>query len=1143
LKKSQIMWKKYVFHALILTGLLISCSTDKSEEKVLSDFVNPFIGASTNIGIAGVAHGLGKTFPGAASPFGLVQVSPNTITGGDNGPGYSYEHKTIEGFAFTQMSGIGWYGDLGNFLVMPTNGPLRTNSGKENPFISGYRSAYDKESETAKAGYYSVLLTDYKIKAEMTAAPHSGMLRFTFSENKLSRIQIDLARRVGGTSVEQYIKIVDDRTIEGWMRCTPEGGGWGNGYGKPDYTVYYYAQFSKPLVNIGVWSVDITEGMKRKREDIENMSFQTVTGNSEVLYGCREKQGKHLGFFTEFATTKDEKVILKAGISFVSIAGARENLTAEIPDWNFDKTYDATRKLWDTALSKISVEGGTEEQKIIFYTALYHSMIDPRAFSDLNGNYPGGDGNIHKTEDFTKRTIFSGWDVFRSQFPLQTIINPDVVNDMINSLVELADENGTHYLERWEFLNAYSGCMIGNPAVAVILDAYNKGIRNFDVQKAWDYSKNSVEKWGNGDKGHSLGISTTLEHSYFEWCLSQFAGELGKPDEAAKYLKRSKSYRNIFDPQKGWFRPKNEDGSWKEWPEKGRLQQNYGCVESNPYQQGWFVPHDIDGLSELLGGKEKTIADLTDFFESSPENMMWSDFYNHPNEPVHQVPFMFNRLGAPWLTQKWVREICERAYHNSVEGYVGNEDVGQMSAWYVLAASGIHPVCPGDTRYEICSPLFDKVTFTLDPEYATGKTFTIITINNSQKNRYIQSAKLNNEPYYRCWIDHRNIADGGVLELQMGDKPNMQWGLSEDILTNSKFEVKEAPEWTALFNRSEGWFGADGIFAMPINGEDNIMAKDSTETLLLFSDTMIGEIKDGKLQPGFSMVNNSVAYLLGSQPEEKTISFHWAKNEIEKPVSFFSPRLDSARKGDYYWLGDGFVNPELKTTYIFAYRMRNLDTGNDWSFTQMSNDLIAFPADSRPPFNDQRQIATPLSFGKEGGFGASIFVNTEKSGAPDPDGYIYVYGVKGKKKHLLVSRVLPENFENFSRWRFWDGKEWNADIQKADTIIPNVSNELSVSALPDGRYVLVYQLNGLSATIGFRLGSTPYGPFGPFTKIWETTEGKQKNIITYNAKAHPNLSAPGELLISYNVNAFDFGNMIKAYPNLYRPRFVRLKFL
>ncbi|MCX6227167.1 MAG: glycoside hydrolase family 92 protein, partial [Bacteroidia bacterium] len=363
------------------------------------------------------------------------------------------------------------------------------------------------------------------------------------------------------------------------------------------------------------------------------------------------------------------------------------------------------------------------------------------------------------------------------QFPLQTIINPSVVNDMINSLVELADENETHYLERWEFLNAYSGCMIGNPAVSVITDAYAKGIRNFNIPKAYEYSRNSVEKFGNGERGYSSGISTTLEHAYSEWCLSEFARYLGKPADKKLYRKRAQSYRNVFDPSVGWFRPKKKDGTWEPWPAKGRLEQGYGSVESNPYQQGWFVPHDIDGLAGLLGGREKTIADLTDFFEKSPENMMWNDYYNHPNEPVHQVPFMFNRLGAPWLTQKWTREICRRAYHNSVEGLVGNEDVGQMSAWYVLAASGIHPVCPGDTRYEITSPVFDRINIQLDPKYSSGKTFTIIARNNSAANIYIQSARLNGQPYDKCWIRHETIAAGGTLELEMGDKPNPGWGV------------------------------------------------------------------------------------------------------------------------------------------------------------------------------------------------------------------------------------------------------------------------------------------------------------------------------------------------------------------------------
>ena len=504
-------------------------------------YVNPFIGASTSAAKAGDSSGLGKTFPGAATPFGLVQVSPNTITGGDNGSGYSYEHTTIEGFAFTQMSGVGWYGDLGNFLVMPSTGQLKTSSGRVDHPGEGYRSRYSKKDEVAKAGYYAATLTDCHIRAEATAAPHSGILCFTFPENNQSRIQIDLARRVAGTSTEQYIKVLDDHTIRGWMKCTPEGGGWGNGDGNPNYTVYFYAQFSKPLTNFGVWSAAIPDDWSRKCGDVTSDRYRDLVAKAAVEKGCNEKIGKHLGFYSEFKTGKNEKVYLKSGISFVSMEGARNNLQTEIRDFDFEQVKDNATRLWNIALDKVKIEGGTTDQKVIFYTALYHTMIDPRSFTDVDGSYPGGDGKIHKTDKFVKRTIFSGWDVFRSQFPLQDIINPDVVNDMINSLNELADESGKKYLERWEFMNAYSDCMIGNPAVSVMVDAYNKGIRKFDVEKGYQYAKNNCERYGNGTLGHSKYISHTLEHAYSEWCLSVFADSLGKKEDADHYFKRSKA--------------------------------------------------------------------------------------------------------------------------------------------------------------------------------------------------------------------------------------------------------------------------------------------------------------------------------------------------------------------------------------------------------------------------------------------------------------------------------------------------------------------------------------------------------------------------------------------------------------------------
>src|SRR6185437_11838985 len=429
----------------------------------------------------------------------------------------------------------------------------------------------------------------------------------------------------------------------------------------------------------------------------------------------------------------------KAGISLVSMEGAKRNLQQEIPGWDFDAVHRKAVASWDKALSKIDVRGGNRDEKKIFYTALYHTMIDPRITSDVDGSYMGGDGKPHTSASFNRRSIFSGWDVFRSQFPLQTIINRGVVNDMVNSLVSLAAQNGTRYYDRWEFLNAYSGCMVGNPAVVVLADAYAKGIRAYDADTAYAFAVNTCRRFDNGAKGYTPGsISETLEYAYSDWCLSRLAAALHRPADAAKYAAHALDYRNVFDTTVHWFRPRKVDGEWEPWPAEGRLAEEYGCVESDPYQQGWFVPQDIDGMVKLMGGREKVIADLENFFEKTPGNYRWNAYYNHANEPVHHVPFLFNRLGVPWLTQKWTRIICDSAYHNSVDGLVGNDDVGQMSAWYVLAAIGVHPVCPGDTRYELTSPVFSDIRIPL----ASGKFFRIIAHHNSPANTYIQSATL-----------------------------------------------------------------------------------------------------------------------------------------------------------------------------------------------------------------------------------------------------------------------------------------------------------------------------------------------------------------------------------------------------------------
>ncbi|MGQ8334970.1 GH92 family glycosyl hydrolase [Sunxiuqinia sp. A32] len=749
----------FVIVVLTMTG----CAKQPEINNV--DFIRPVIGAVKYTDQSDDVHGFGKTFPGPTTPFGLVQPSPVTRTRGDES-GYAYNHTTIEGFCFTSMSGVGWYGDLGNFLVMPTTGEIYTNKGDDEHPEQGCRSRFTHDGEEISAGYYAVNLTDYDIRAELTTAPRAGIMRFTFPENEQSHIQIDLARRRGGTSTEQFIQVVDDYTIQGWMKCPPEGGGWGNGDGKADYTVYFYCQFSKPLEDFGVWSAEIPEDWVRKNEEVQSPEYQEVISKAKLLPQENEMQGKHLGFYANYNTKDGEQILLKSGISFVSIEGAKENLEHDIADWNFEQVLADARGLWRDAIDRVKVTGGTEADKIKFYTSLYHTMIDPRASSDVNGQYIGADNQVHVTDDFTYRTIFSGWDVFRSQFPLQTIINPSLVNDEVNSLIQLAELSGNNYYPRWELLNAFSGCMIGNPAVSVVVDAYEKGIRNYDIEKAFQFAKNSVDKFGNQPLGYTPNsLSHTLEYAYTDWCVGRFAESLNKDDLAEEYYNRSTDYKNIWDKDVNWFRAKDADGNWIPW--QGKTVHGQGCVESNPYQQGWFVPHDMDGLMKLLGGKENFKSELLNFFSNTPDDFLWNDYYNHANEPVHHIPFLFNEVGLPHETQEWTRKICDKAYGTDAFGLCGNEDVGQMSAFYVLAAIGIHPVCPGDNKYEITSPVFNSVDIQLDPDYYSGKTFSVIAHNNSPENVYIKSIKLNGKPLNRFWILHDEIVNGGVLEMEM----------------------------------------------------------------------------------------------------------------------------------------------------------------------------------------------------------------------------------------------------------------------------------------------------------------------------------------------------------------------------------------
>ena len=757
-----------------------------------SRFINPLIGGSTSTSL-----GEGKTFPGPTTPFGMVQLSPDTITGGDNAPGYSYDQKTIEGFSFTHMSGVGWYGDFGNLQVMPTTGEMKLDSGRIDHPGEGWRSGYSHTTERAEASYYTVTLENYGIEAELTASPRAGMLQFTFPKADVARIQLNLARRIAGTSTRQYVRIVGRQAIEGWMRCPSTGGGWGNGDGKVSYTIYFHMEFSRLLEHFGVWKIDVpgsrfpvTQGLTT--DYFQTDEYQALVQRGELLAGCREMEGNHIGFFAEYPSPDaGEKVIVKAGISFVSIEGALKNLEHDMPGWDFSGARRSGCALWDDALNAIEIEGATDNDAKIFYTAMYHAMIDPRVTADVDGKYMGADGKIHIAAGYAPRTIFSGWDVFRGDFPLMTLLNASMINDEINSLVNLATASKKGYLERWEIMNAYSGCMDGDPATSVILDAYSKGIRGFDVEKAYAACRQTAAGSGNSTNrpdndfymqhGYVPNqVSWTLDNAYFDWCVAAFAASLGKTEDAQLFAARAASYKNIFDPQVGSMRAKNVTGEWIPW--QGKTAFGQGCTESNPGQQTWFVPHDVPGLIELIGGPEEFSRQLNEFFEKTPESFGWNDYYNHSNEPVHHIPYLFVFAGKPWLTQKWVRRILTNAYHNDVDGICGNDDVGQMSAWYVLGAMGFYPVCPGNGIYILGSPLFSRATLHLDEKWYKGAKFAIAAENQAPDHPYVQSATLNGKPLSRAWIRHSEIAAGGSLEFVLGAEPNKQWATRPEDL-------------------------------------------------------------------------------------------------------------------------------------------------------------------------------------------------------------------------------------------------------------------------------------------------------------------------------------------------------------------------
>ena len=728
----------HIFSVILINStLLISCSIAKNPD--LTKYVDPFIGTG----------GHGHTFPGAMVPFGMVQISPDTrMENWDGSSGYHYSDKTIMGFSQTHLSGTG-APEFCDILLMPTVGKVQVVAGDERDSRTGYRSSFSHDNEFASPGYYSVLLDDYGVLAELTATERSGFHQYTFPASDSSNIIIDLKNR--DRVIESNIQLVSNTEITGFRRSIR----WAK-----DQHVYFYAKFSKPFEKSG------------------------IAVNDTLVDSIKEAEGENLKAFVSYHTQQDEKILVKIGISAVSVEGAKMNLEAENQGWKFKDIENQARNAWNKHLSKIEIEGGSEKEKRIFYTSLYHTAMAPNLFNDVDGSYRGVDLKLHKAEGFTRYTVFSLWDVFRAQMPLYTILEPSRMNDFMNTFMAVYKNGGR--LPHWEIWGNYSGSMIGHHALPVMLDAYNKGIRDYDVDMAYIAMKNQVDKSGYystmgfipADKS-SGSVSVCLEYSYNDWCLAEMARNLGKEDDYLIYQQRAQFYRNLFDPGTGFMRPKNSDRAWVEPFDPAEGSEHF--VEGNSYQYSLFAPHDVNGLIDLMGGDHKFEKWLDQLFTYQSEHDAGVKDasgligqYAHGNEPSHHMAYLYNYAGAAPKTQKIIREILHTMYDDTPDGLEGNEDCGQMSAWYILSSMGFYPVNPGDANYIIGTPLFDRVTVHLE----NGKRFVIEAKNVSDKNIYIQSATLNGLPYTKSWFTHSDITGGSELVLEMGPAPNYSWGTS-----------------------------------------------------------------------------------------------------------------------------------------------------------------------------------------------------------------------------------------------------------------------------------------------------------------------------------------------------------------------------
>ncbi len=749
---------------IVLFIALSVCAFALQAQKNITSYVNPFIGTGPVDG--GLA---GNNYPGATVPFGMIQLSPDTRTevDWDYNSGYNYNDKTMVGFSHTHLSGTG-LADFFDILLMPVSSKTEVNTSDP----SHFKSNFSHDQESAKAGYYQVKLLDNNINAELTATTHAGFHRYTFPKGEKGRLLVNLnhSRKKHSWDTQianSQIRVVDDYTIEGYRIIT----GWAR-----LRKVYFYAQFSKPIAH--------------------NMmvDWGTVYHNANVL------NSTSLNAAFDFDTSDGKPLLVKIAISPVRITNAKENLAKEIPGWDFGQIVSKADQLWENELGKIKIEA-TEKQKEIFYTGLYHTFIQPNVMSDLNGDYMATDfseRNTANTGGGTHYSTFSLWDTYRAAHPLYTILQPERTADFAKSLMRQYETFG--FLPIWQLWGQDNYCMIGNHSIPVIVDAVLKGIPGIDIHKAYEAVKNSSlrnhqnspfnvwEKYGYMPENiQTQSVSITLEMAFDDWCVAQLAKKLGKEDDYKRFISRSQYYRNLHNPQTKFFQSKDDKGNWIEPFDPFKYGANGGqpFTEGNAWQYYWYVPQDIQDLVRLTGGDNAFVNKLNDFFtlshsgEGGEINSNASGFigqYAHGNEPSHHVAYLYNYVGQPWKTQFYTSKIMNEMYNTMSSGYAGNEDCGEMSAWYVFSALGFYPVNPANGIYVLGSPLVEQAEI----QVPGGKTFKISAPKKSPDEIYIQSVKLNGKDYKETYIRHEHIMNGGMMVFKMGKQPSKKWGVKPE---------------------------------------------------------------------------------------------------------------------------------------------------------------------------------------------------------------------------------------------------------------------------------------------------------------------------------------------------------------------------